>query len=318
VTTVPATSDRLHLVASSGRFAAWQARSIKLIGTAPLPRPVADRAAALLGRILPRDNRAVVVLPSGATFSFRLADRYWLRLILNGQPYEPELERLFEGTRAHLGLFLDGGANLGYWSVTASAHGIPTVAVEAAPHLWPGLARNKDLTRSGFEIVQAALWSRGGERLPFTTSPTRHAAGALAAVAVPGHIGGRTTTHEVVTVTIDELIDRYRPDGAVLIKLDVEGAELEVLEGAARTLARDDVITVFEEHGADPRHTVSRAFLDRGLTLYRPGGGSWVPLTSLDDLRRLKRNRRIGYNLVAVNGSGPARDLMDAAGLRSG
>jgi FkbM family methyltransferase len=41
---------------------------------------------------------------------------------------------------------------------------------------------------------------------------------------------------------LDDLIENYNLQGELLLKLDVQGAELEVLEGAARLLPLSDVL----------------------------------------------------------------------------
>ena len=65
-------------------------------------------------------------------------------------------------------------------------------------------------------------------------------------------------------VALDNLLDdgKVSPGGKFLIKLDVEGVEIEAIKGGARLLQGDSVI-LCEEHGNDPHHTVSRYILEQ-------------------------------------------------------
>jgi len=126
------------------------------------------------------------------------------------------------------------------------------------------------------EIRQAALASRPGEgtfahfrERPGYSHLVDHADRAPAAAP------------EFLTVPVDSL-DGALPDGYVptLVKVDVEGAELEVLKGAQETLARHRPIVVFE-HGAG-RPEVSKELFDllsegAGLRLYDIDGNGPMP-----------------------------------------
>ena len=55
-------------------------------------------------------------------------------------------------------------------------------------------------------------------------------------------------------IALDNLLDdgKISLDGKYLIKLDVEGVEIEAIKGGARLLQGDSVI-LCEEHGNDPQ-----------------------------------------------------------------
>ena len=60
--------------------------------------------------------------------------------------------------------------------------------------------------------------------------------------------------------------------GKYLIKLDVEGVEVEAIKGGTRLLQGDSML-LCEEHGNDPSHTVSRYILEQTplkLMVYDP------------------------------------------------
>ena len=75
-------------------------------------------------------------------------------------------------------------------------------------------------------------------------------------------------------IALDNLIDdgKVAASGKYLIKLDVEGVEIEAIKGGSRLLQTDSVI-LCEEHGNDRAHTVSRYILEKTplkLIVYDP------------------------------------------------
>lgn len=106
----------------------------------------------------------------------------------------------------------------------------------------------------------------------------------------------------VRTATLDDLLGSILPgDGQpVVLKLDVEGQEVQALMGAVELLRRD-ILIVYEDHGRDTSHTTTayaRSELGLSVGWLLPSGGV-RPVGSLSDLDRIKTNRRYGYNFVA-------------------
>jgi FkbM family methyltransferase len=143
---------------------------------------------------------------------------------------------------------LDLGANIGasalfYRRLHPDAR---IVCVEADPALAEVLRENTKLL--DVEVIEAAVAAEAGE-LEFRQA-TQSWGGSIAD-------GREGTIVKVPAVTLDELVERCRPD---LIKIDVEGAEYDVL--AASEQATTARIVVGEIHSGehDPRTT---ALLDR-------------------------------------------------------
>src|SRR5262249_32191502 len=117
--------------------------------------------------------------------------------------------------------------------------------------------------------------------------------------------GGRDTGgEEVPVIALDSLIDdgKVAAKGKYLIKLDVEGVEIEAMRGGARLLAADSVI-LCEEHGNDPDHTVSRYILDQTplkLIVYDPRSKRLETVTELSILDRIKVSTHVGYNVFGT------------------
>jgi FkbM family methyltransferase len=130
---------------------------------------------------------------------------------------------------------IDGG---GCWGDTALcfAHQVgPTGRVltfEFVPENLAILRTNLDANpalRACIEVREEALWRRSGETLCFDDDGP--------ASTVRPSVDSTGTT--VPTVAIDDLVRTRAIDRVDFIKLDVEGAELAVLEGAAETIRRD-------------------------------------------------------------------------------
>ena len=156
--------------------------------------------------------------------------------------YEPNLTRLVLENAQYGGHFVDVGANAGYFSILwANARPENTVAaVEAAPRNVPLLCHNVGSNGMDGQIqVYAVAVGRETGTLAFDPGPDEQTGwGGLAL-----HETARTTPVDVVT--LDSLV-REPVD---LMKVDVEGAELWVFEGA-QGLLRERAIRqiVFEDN----------------------------------------------------------------------
>lgn len=153
---------------------------------------------------------------------------------------------------------LDLGAHIGLFSVHLARAVGPSgrvVSVEPAPETAAVLRRT--ITCNGVEDVvsvrQAAVWGRRGDADLFETGDVCANASSLVRT-------GRTLgSVPVAAVTLDDLVDDEALTVAV-VKMDVEGAELEALEGAPALLADQGPALAVEVHplelrasGRDPR-----------------------------------------------------------------
>ena len=131
---------------------------------------------------------------------------------------------------------IDVGANLGWYSILMSASVRPNGAVwafepvaDTRELLEANLALNADHL---VEVRAAALASAAGTIEVHTFRGLPHGHASISRL-------GRDdfTSHEVCAETLDRLLDRAELQPPVLVKLDAEGAELEILRGASRTCA---------------------------------------------------------------------------------
>ncbi|MFZ4409597.1 MAG: FkbM family methyltransferase [Paracraurococcus sp.] len=136
------------------------------------------------------------------------------------------------------GVVLDVGANIGL-SALALVPLLPQgriLAVEPAPATAAALRRTLALNGLADRVAvePVALGAVPGEA---EFHAADHSAGAH--LLDPGTLGGAALPRVRVPVeTVDALVDRHGFGRLDLIKIDVEGFETEVLDGAAATLAR--------------------------------------------------------------------------------
>lgn len=137
--------------------------------------------------------------------------------------------------------FIDVGANVGSWTVLASALcGAKTLAIEADPQTAALLRRNIAVNNAAAKVT-------------------------IAQVAVSDHTGtitftkGLDTTNRLARAEDTEIqevacqrLDDIAPADPVMIKIDVEGAEESVVRGAAETLRRPTLLAAVIESYAGP------------------------------------------------------------------
>jgi FkbM family methyltransferase len=138
------------------------------------------------------------------------------------------------------GVVIDGGANIGAFSLVAASvvgPGGEVHAIEAAPAT-AALLRRSVAANPGYaiQVHELALADAEGE-LELTTFEAGSGSASLAASSAGDVVRVRATTLDVLTAGLD------RVD---LVKLDVEGAELRALRGAERLLAEGRPVLLIE------------------------------------------------------------------------
>lgn len=180
-----------------------------------------------------------------------LRGRWWLAgsrgkiLRVVAGSYEPAQTRLFASLVGPGDTVLDVGAHTGYYTLLAAAlvgrHG-RVWAFEPDP-------RNARYLRRHIRINGVRTARTEEVAVTDRTGAARFGGGSgsgTGRIQVDGGI-------EVRTVTLDHVCGRHdiRP---TLIKLDVEGAEVEALRGAERTLSRARPLVLLSTHGAAAHH----------------------------------------------------------------
>ena len=238
------------------RSGSWIERSVGRLrrgGRSAAPPALRRAFEAVLDR-LPGDH-LVCVLPGGERV--RLSARY------RHVSWNPDEYAAFHAIVRPGMTVLDIGANVGAYALVFAAWvGAKgrVFAFEPAPDACAGLRTH--VTLNGFDdrvtIVQAAIAGSSGSA-PFAVHPS----GGASSLALESVANGTRVT--VPTQTIDDVCKAHELLPAV-IKIDVEGAELDVLRGARQTLALPGLHAFVEFHPAAWRVAgISRAEIEGEL-----------------------------------------------------
>ena len=199
-----------------------------------------------------RRTMASTRLSGGETIVFPAFDAYWCRFIWANAPYERDVEHIFRMLGQGRAL-IDAGANIGYWSVRAREFGfVEVIAIEANRELIPILEANFSLNAIPGRVHHAAVYSISGEKL-FLDHTEAHAQAGIGERGMP-----------VTSITIADAVKHVPPQQEIVVKLDVEGAEIPALEGAGQV---ERAIFVYEDF---LRHdmVVSRYLLEHGFAIF--------------------------------------------------
>ncbi len=180
----------------------------------------------------------------GVRWNGFLRHRSFLDTLSSGA-YEPATRRLFLEILAEADIFVDGGAHIGLFSLLAARFGrpdLPIFAVEPDPYNERALRYN--IRRNGFSNIQvfpAALSDSDG------MEPILISEGGISSSLLLGRSNiGKTKSWIVRTLRMDSVLRDF-PLHSLLLKLDVEGAEIMALKGMEESLRRAGRLAVICE-----------------------------------------------------------------------
>ena len=163
-------------------------------------------------------------------------------IFINGV-YEQKTSDFIVSNLPENGVFLDLGANVGAITVPVQArrNDVKVICVEAAPWIYDYLVKN--LTRNhagGVNHLNNALFYTDNEILNFYSPLEKFGKGSLSPVF-------SDTIIPVTTIKVDTLVKEFGLEKVDLIKIDVEGYEYHVFQGAATLLGSMDAPDIIFE-----------------------------------------------------------------------
>lgn len=174
-------------------------------------------------------RRLVLESPAEHPRGFKLLGPQSMR---NGT-FEPHETSQLVDLLKNASVFVNVGANIGYYVCVARSCGVQVVAIEPLDRNIQILKRNLDLN----SWLDVELFPLGLGAQP---SVERIYGGGTAASFVPGWAGAKTDSYDLVPVnTLDNLIFNRFSGERMLILIDVEGFELNVLAGGDLLLQRN-------------------------------------------------------------------------------
>lgn len=216
-------------------------------------------------------ERAVVSPWPGVRFETDLTDRIQRQMWAG--TYEPHVRACFDALLEPGNVYFNVGGHIGYHAV-AAAHRVGTdgrvFAFEADPAVYERLARNlKQFPWA--QATHAAVWEHSGA-LTFSRSPVAQESGWGTLSEVRDFGNGEHL--EVRAISLDDWCRDARVTQWDVMKLDAEGSELAVLQGAQTALEKFLPVMMIEingillkEAGISPAQVVD--FLDsRGYRLF--------------------------------------------------
>lgn len=194
------------------------------------------------------------------------------------QSLEPEMKLLSLVVKSN-DLVIDIGGNRGIYTYQLWRHGAKVEVFEPNPPCYSVLAAWA-LGKPNVNVHSVALSNRMGSanlHIPVDVSGVEHDASASIE-----HIDFAQARDQLVLL---ETLDKYQFEGVGLIKIDVEGHEYSVIEGAAKTIASSKpalLVEIEQRHIDRPIADVFEKIIAFGYQGFFMGLQGLTPLVSFD------------------------------------
>ena len=187
---------------------------------------------------------------------------------------------------------LDVGANEGQYAVDLRNHGYSgdIVSFEALPDAWQALVKRAASAGSNWRVAErCALSDRNGEVL-FYEARNRVSSSLLPMANL--HLQAAPESQLVASVPVparrlDDYLSEHKVDSPAFLKLDVQGAELLVLQGAQQALK--DIVGVQLELSLCRLYENQPLYWEIDAFLRSHGFECWEILPEFFDPRSLRR-----------------------------
>ncbi|MGC1784367.1 MAG: FkbM family methyltransferase [Acidobacteriaceae bacterium] len=189
-------------------------------------------------RVLRRDNS--IILPTGLKMTLPRASKFSSEAFITRCNVDWGSEELFAGFLDPRGAFLDIGANVGYYSLYMLPRVSCVHAFEPDSRAQPTLRKNLGLYQNAHvHGVAVADRSGHGTFIETSSSEVSHLSGS-----VDDFVPDLPVAPTDIT-TVDDFVRDHRLP-VTGIKIDVEGADCAVIQGALQTLTSQSLLVLAE------------------------------------------------------------------------
>jgi len=161
--------------------------------------------------------------------------------------YTPIIRKLFKVSE--ISTFFDVGANIGYYSIMAAKYGVRTYAFEPNDEirLWlqDCIWENNSNLRNHISVLKTAMSNASNQKMVFYEKKNKRFPNIPSLSGISGFYCYKGKEKAVMTDTLDEFCKR-RACAPGLIKIDVEGADPLVLQGAEKLMEKERPIFIVE------------------------------------------------------------------------
>ena len=194
--------------------------------------------------------------------------------------FEAVMSQLFVRLVRDANVFLDIGANIGYYSLLAASINphLKIFSFEPAPEVFSYLKKNIEINGFDIQAEQKAISDKIGSLEFFVSRNPKYVDIADEHLTSTGSFdksqADRTTILETINVealTLDEYVAQKGIEKIDLIKLDTEATEHLVLAGAQRVLSEFKPVIFCEVLPGKVEQKIEAAFKAQGYLMYRLG-----------------------------------------------
>ena len=207
-------------------------------------------------------------LPHGETIDLRYREDLGTSVLFHGGYEDREIAELCKYI-PQAGTVLDVGANIGLSALEFSRTAGPggrVIAFEPHPDTAARLRANLDRNgAANVEIVQSAVGSAPGT-ITFNESAD---ATLSSASVIPRNL---VRSFDVPLTTVDIVWAAAGEPFVSVLKIDVEGGELAVLQGASEVMGRDHPAILLEAWGAQQLDPIHALLIAAGYSQHQPDG----------------------------------------------
>lgn len=177
----------------------------------------------------------MIIEVPGTSLKFDLRENYETDPIVVKEIFE---ENVYEVKDTHFnrgGVVIDIGANIGTFAMYAGQFAEKVYAIEPEPHNLEALKNNIDINGMNDKVIPIPFGISN-----FKGTAVIHDSGGGSSIKDDGAFGA-----EIEIMTLDNFFSLYEIDSVDVLKIDVEGSEVEIILGASEeTLNKCKYITM--------------------------------------------------------------------------